>query len=145
MTEIREITEGETKLGARALLELRPRWESVDAIVDVIDTRLRPQGYRLMGAFDGTTDEALSVLGYRETFMSAWGRHLYVDDLSTLPEARGRGYGDALIAWVKDEARRLGCESVQLDSGVNANRAAAHRLYMRNHFAITSHHFTYEV
>ncbi|MEC3919131.1 GNAT family N-acetyltransferase [Nocardia sp. CDC160] len=145
MGEIREIGAGATKLGARAMLELRPRWETTDAIVDIIDTRLRPLGYRLMGVFDGSADEALSVMGFRESFTSAWGRHIYVDDLSTLPRARGRGYGDALIGWVKDEAKRLGCEAVHLDSGVNANRAPAHRLYMRNRFAITSHHFAVEV
>ncbi|MFJ4655954.1 GNAT family N-acetyltransferase [Nocardia sp. NPDC088792] len=142
MSEIREIALGETKLAGRAMLALRPRWETVDAIVDIVDNRLRPLGYRLIGVFDGVSDEAVSVLGFRETFTSAWGQFVYVDDLSTLPEARGHGYGDSLVQWVKAEAKRLGCEAVHLDSGVAADRAPAHRLYMRNHMAITSHHFS---
>ena len=36
--------------------------------------------------------------------MLAWGRFLYVDDLSTLPEARRRGYGMELLEWLRDEA-----------------------------------------
>jgi hypothetical protein len=46
------------------------------------------------------------------------------------------------MRWVADEARRLGCEAVHLDSGVGADRAAAHRLYMRHGMGITSHHLT---
>ena len=41
--------------------------------------------------------------------MLAWGHYLYVDDLSTVPAARGRGHADLLLAWVVDEGRRLGC------------------------------------
>ena len=77
--------------------------------------------------------------------MLAWGHYLYVDDLSTVPAARGRGHADLLMAWVVDQARRLGCEAVHLDSGVGADRAAAHRLYMRHHLRISSHHFQLEL
>ncbi|UGT43837.1 GNAT family N-acetyltransferase [Nocardia yamanashiensis] len=144
MTEIRELPEGRTDLAAAALLELRPRW-STDTLVELIDERLRPAGYRLVGGFDGAHEFAVAALGFREAFNTAWGHHVYVDDVSTLPEARGHGHAEALLTWVIAEARRLGCEAVHLDSGVGAQRAAAHRLYMRNHFAITSHHFTLEL
>ncbi|WP_345432665.1 GNAT family N-acetyltransferase [Actinoallomurus vinaceus] len=143
MTEVREIPEGQTKLAAPAMLALRPRWETVDAVVDLIDTRLRPVGYRLVGAFDDDDhDFAASVIGFRVAWTSAWGQYLYVDDLSTLPEARGRGHADRLLSWVEVEARRLGCEALHLDSGVSPDRAPAHRLYMRHNLAITAHHFT---
>jgi hypothetical protein len=49
------------------------------------------------------------------------------------------------MCWVTDEARRLGCEVVHLVSGVNLDRAPAHRLYMRHRMAITAHHFSVEV
>src|SRR4030095_15394971 len=35
-----------------------------------------------------------------------WGRFLYVDDLSTLPEARRRGYGREVLEWPGGGARR---------------------------------------
>ncbi len=145
VTEIRELPEGQTKLAAQAMLELRPRWDTVDAMVDLIDTRLRPAGYRLVGAFDGVGDAAVAAVGFRENWATAWGHIVYVDDLSTLPEARGRGYADLLLRWVEDEARRLGCEGLHLDSGVGADRAAAHRLYMRHHLRISAHHFQVEL
>ena len=123
------------------MLTLRPRWQSADALVKFVDTRLRPAGYRLAGVFDTDPETAVSVIGFREAWSTAWGHHLYVDDVSTVPDARGRGHADALMRWVIAEAQRLNCEAIHLDSGVGADRAAAHRLYMRNHFAITAHHF----
>ncbi|RDI53269.1 GNAT family N-acetyltransferase [Nocardia mexicana] len=142
MTDIREIPEGQTKLAAPALLELRPQWKTTDALVELVDRRLRPGGYRIVGAFDDDHDVAVSILGFRDAWAAAWGHHLYVDDVSTLPEARGRGHADRLVSWIEAEARRLGCESVELVSAVGAHRAAAHRLYMRHHLTITAHHFT---
>ena len=142
VTEMRELPKGQTRLAASALLALRPRWETADAVVNLIDTRLRPAGYRLVGVFDEGYDFAVSVIGFREAWASAWGHYLYVDDLSTLPQTRGRGHADHLLRWVEAEARRLGCESLHLDSGVTIDRAPAHRLYMRHHLAITAHHFT---
>ncbi|MBB3604141.1 GNAT superfamily N-acetyltransferase [Mycolicibacterium sp. BK556] len=123
------------------MLTLRPRWQTVEALVAFIDTELRPAGYRLAGVFDDDPDTAPSVIGFRRAWSTAWGHHLYVDDVSTLPEARGRGHADALMRWVTAEAQRLDCEAIHLDSGVGADRAAAHRLYMRNRLHITAHHF----
>lgn len=145
MAEVREVLEGETARVAKAMLALRPRWGSTDAIVDVIDGRLRPAGYRLVAVFPHDSESAVSVCGFREVTALAWGRYLYVDDVSTLPEARGLGYADLLMHWVADEGRRLGCEALHLDSGVGADRAAAHRLYMRNRLRISAHHFETEL
>ena len=64
-----------------------------------------------------------------------------MDDLSTLPEGRRRGYGRQLLEWLTDEARRLGCEQLHLDSGVGPERTDAHRLYFNTGLEITSHHF----
>jgi GNAT superfamily N-acetyltransferase len=145
VTAVREILAGETWRAAEAMRELRPRWADRDTLVDVIDNRLRPVGYRLVGAFEDGAESAASVCGFRETTALAWGHYLYVDDVSTIPAARGRGHADLLMAWVIEEGRRRGLEAVHLDSGVGADRAAAHRLYMRHHLRISSHHFQLEL
>ncbi|ULN52875.1 GNAT family N-acetyltransferase [Mycolicibacillus parakoreensis] len=143
MATIEEIPLGQTSCASAALLALRPRWQTAAALADFVDTRLRPVGYRLAGVLED--GQALSVIGFRDVHATAWGHYLYVDDLSTLPEARGRGHGSALLDWVFDEAGRLGCEAVHLDSGVGADRAAAHRLYLRHHMRISAHHFAAEL
>ena len=94
-----------------------------------------------MGVFEDEVPHAVAAAGFRVGHMLAWGRYLYVDDLSTLPEARRRGYGRLLLEWLTEEARRLGCEQLHLDSGVTADRYDAHRLYLNTGLAITSHHF----
>jgi GNAT superfamily N-acetyltransferase len=73
--------------------------------------------------------------------MLARGRYLYVDDLSTHPEARRRGYGRQLLDWLADEARRLHCEQLHLDSGVGLDRVDAHRLYFNAGLVISAYHF----
>jgi ribosomal protein S18 acetylase RimI-like enzyme len=142
---IREIMEGETAQGAEAMLLLRPRWKTADAVVDLIDTKLRPTGYRLAGAFEHSSGAAVSIVGFRELWSTAWGYYMYIDDVSTLETARGNGFADELLRWVIADARRRRCEAVHLDSGVGSDRAAAHRLYMRNRLRISAHHFSLEV
>ena len=65
-----------------------------------------------------------------------------MDDLSTLPEARGRGHAGALLDWLVAEAGRHGCDELHLDSGVQIERRDAHSLYLGNGYAITAHHFS---
>jgi GNAT superfamily N-acetyltransferase len=132
---------GETELAVEAMLALRPRWSTPAELTEVIDTQLRPVGYRLVGVFRDHTERAVAVAGFREVIALAWGRYLYVDDVSTLPSERGNGYADRLMTWLGEEGRRLGCESLHLDSGVGADRTPAHRLYMRHKLRISAHHF----
>ena len=141
MPSVRELPAGETELAARTLLELRPHAAPASALVDLIDHELRPNGYRLVGSFEDGEDDAAAVAGFRVARMIAWGRYLYVDDLVTAAERRGRGHADALFAWLLEEAARQGCDQFHLDSGVGPERADAHRFYFRHGMRITSYHF----
>jgi GNAT superfamily N-acetyltransferase len=138
---IREIVPPDTSLAFPALAALRPQLRSEPEFVRLIDSVQRPEGYRLVGAFEPEWPHAASVAGFRVGHMLAWGRFLYVDDLSTLPEARRRGLGRRLLEWLAEEGRRLGCEQLHLDSGVGSDRADAHRLYLNAGLRINSHHF----
>ena len=144
MPEVRELPAGETARAARALLELRASYGPPERLAARVDDVLRPGGYRLAGSFDEGAEEASAAAGFRIVEMLAWGRALYVDDLVTLPEARGRGHADALFAWLDEEAERLGCDSFHLDSGVGPERADAHRFYFRHGLRIASFHFARE-
>src|SRR4051812_14187861 len=117
MSEIRELAEGETPRAALALLELRPHRGPTGALVAQADAQ-RAAGYRLVGSFEDGEDDAAGIAGFRLAENLAWGRHLYVDDLVTRPDRRGRGHGMALMRWLGVEARRAGCDELHLDSGV---------------------------
>jgi GNAT superfamily N-acetyltransferase len=64
---------------------------------------------------------------------------LYVDDLVTDETIRSKGYGKQLLDWLIAEARRTGCQTFELDSGVQ--RFDAHRFYLTNRMIIAAHHF----
>jgi GNAT superfamily N-acetyltransferase len=141
VTEVREILPPDTALAFEAMLALRPQVGDEAAFVRRVDELQRPEGYRLAGAFDPGERRAAAVAGFRLGHNLPWGAYLYVDDLSTLPDARRRGHARRLLDWLVDEARRAGCDQLHLDSGFGAARADAHRLYFNAGLQIVSHHF----
>jgi GNAT superfamily N-acetyltransferase len=140
-TVIREIVPPGTALAHRAMRELRPHMGDEEAFVRRVDDVQRPEGYRLVGAFDEGEPNAVAVAGFRVMHSLHSGDALYVDDLSTLPEARGRGHGRGLLDWMLEEARRLRCTQFHLDSAVGPEREDAHRLYFNAGMRIVSYHF----
>jgi GNAT superfamily N-acetyltransferase len=138
---IREVVPPDTGLVFRAMLALRASLGDKEEFVRAVDEVQRREGYRLVAAFEEDGSEAVAVAGFRTGHSIAWGYYLYVDDLSTLPAARRRGHGRALLEWLLGEARRLGCDQLHLDSGVGLDRADAHRLYLNAGMVIASHHF----
>ena len=139
--EVREVDVGQTAVAAAALLELRPAFGSMKALVARVDDVLRAGGYRLVASFDAGASDAAAVAGFRVEDKLSWGRHLYVDDLVTRAECRGRGHADALFEWLDAEATRTGCGELHLDSGVVPERADAHRFYFRHRLRISAYHF----
>jgi GNAT superfamily N-acetyltransferase len=139
--ELREILPPDTGLAFPAMAALRPHFADEASFIARVDEVQRTEGYRLVGVFEDEPAHALAVAGFRVGHMLAWGRFLYVDDLSTLPDARRRGHGRQLLEWLAEEASRLGCEQLHLDSGVGPDRTDAHRLYFKTGLEITSHHF----
>jgi GNAT superfamily N-acetyltransferase len=142
---IREVVPPDTGTVFCAMQVLRTDLGDEGRFVHTVDEVQRPEGYRLLGAFEEGEREAVAVAGFRAAHGLAWGHYLYVDDLSTLAEARQRGHGRALLDWLAEEARRLGCDQLHLDSGVGLDRADAHRLYMNSGLVIAAHHFARHV
>ncbi len=123
--EIKHVQSDEEIKGCLDLLKLlRPHLEE-DGFVEKV-RRQEKEGYKLIYIAD---DEGVkSVAGYRIANFLAWGRILYMDDLITLPEARGIGFGTHLLKWLKGEAKKNGCDGIHLDTGIE--RDDAHRLYL---------------
>ena len=134
---IAELDGSETALAFDAMRELRPHLTDADEFVELVRAQRR-EGYRIVASFD-VDGRVVAVAGFRHMTNLYAGSHLYVDDLSTLPAARGQGHASALLRWVDDEARRLGCAGVHLDSGTQ--RHDAHRLYLASGYVIPAFHF----
>lgn len=106
------------------LKSLRPHLSEEDFV-----SRIRKQmeeGYHLIYIAD--EHEVKSAAGYRFADYLAWGKVLYIDDLITLPEARGIGFGTHLTKWLMGEAKKQSCDSLHLDTGIELEDA--HRLYL---------------
>jgi GNAT superfamily N-acetyltransferase len=138
---VRELLPPETGLAFEAMRALRTEIGDEQSFVQRVDEVQRPEGYRLVGAFEEEVQAAAAVAGFRICHALAWGHYLYVDDLSTLPSSRRRGHARALLDWLLAEAKRLGCDQFHLDSGVELSRADAHRLYLNAGLVISAHHF----
>lgn len=139
--EVRELPAGETRLAYEAMRALRSAYEDEQRFAEHVDDVLRSGGYRLIGAFVPGEEQAVAAAGFRVADSLAWGHHLYIDDLCTTPQARRQGHAGALLHWLIEEGRRLGCGQLHLDSGVGPERFDAHRLYHNHGLAIYSHHF----
>ncbi len=139
---VREVEAHETALTYRAMAALRQGrapLATVNTFVTWVNEQQRPERYRLLASFEAGSDDAVAVAGFRRLHSLLWGDCLYVDDLVTLPEGRGRGHADALFSWLIAEANRLGCEQLHLDSGMQ--RHTAHRFYLNHRLDITALHF----
>lgn len=116
--------------------QLRPEFDEARFLAQI--QRQIAQGCRVTVLFDdGGAPRAFAC--WRVMEMLAVGLHVYVDDLVTDQTVRSRGYGKAMLDWLKAEARRLGCARLQLDSGTH--RQDAHAFYLREGLRIEAFHF----
>ena len=96
------------------------------------------EGYQM--AYIEVNYQAVSAIGYRYLQMLHNGKQIYIDDLTTLPGERGKGYASRLLDYVIRIAKENSYDCVTLDSG--PHRHEAHRLYLNKGFIIGSYHFT---
>ena len=115
--------------------QLRPHLDEAAFVAQAL--RQIDAGYRATAlAEDGAVR---AYAGWRVQEFLVRGRHLYVDDLVTDAGARSHGHGKVLLDWLKAEARRQGCRTLQLDSGTQ--RRDAHAFYLREGLRIEGFHF----
>ncbi len=119
-----------------AIQALRPHLTL--ASCEALFAQMQTESYR-MAYIPEASGQVDAVIGFRTMTMFYTGKIIYIDDLSTLPAARGKGKASALLDFVVDLAQKEGCQAVHLDSG--HHRFDAHRLYLQKKFRIASHHF----
>lgn len=137
-----DIEPGDARLATEllpVLRELRPDL-SADDYLAVYDEGYG-QGLRYTAAY--AEGRCVGVAGWRTVANTNRRRMLYVDDLVTASEARSTGVGRALLEYLEQRARVLGCTALHLDSGTH--RRDAHRFYMRERLTITAFHFAREL
>jgi GNAT superfamily N-acetyltransferase len=138
--EIKFATNDEHLLRCRkAVLELRPHIGSEEYLEKA--RLLLSEGARMIYVDDSAIKDSPAVAVFRINYYFYRGKNLYLDDLISLPEHRGKGYAGALLDFVIAHAKEQGCANVHLDSGYQKERHDAHRLYLNKGFHLASHHF----
>ena len=123
------ITETEADVTAcfPVMHELRPHLADAAELI-ARWRRQQKDGYILAGLWqDGAV---VAVTGYRVQENLVHGRFFYVDDLVTAAALRSQGHGEALMAYLKAEAKRLDCTRLALDTPLD--NVLGHRFYYRN-------------
>lgn len=134
-------TETDLRRCLPALLALRPHL-TAEQILALVQEQQAHERFSVAFVDPGDETDAPAVITFRKMTLLVSGKTIYIDDLSTLPAARGNGYASALLDFVIDHARLASFQLVSLDSGHGENRADAHRLYLNKRFRISSHHFS---
>ena len=96
--------------------QLRDRLREETFLAEV--RRQQVEGYRLFGLFD--SDHLCALAGVRRSHTLSRGEHLFVDDLVTAEDLRGRGHGSEILRWLGGYAREQGISRIYLDSRITA-------------------------
>lgn len=131
-------SEEELKLCFPTFKELRPHLTEKNFIEQV--KRQKDQTYRIIAIKHNAI--VPGAAGFRFAEFLAWGKVLYVDDLTTLPEHRGKGYASEIMDWLIEYAKANKCRGLHLDTG--HHRHSARKLYLKKGLNITSHHLSLE-
>lgn len=124
MVDIRELTTEEDFRSAFPVMhELRDQLDE-DDYLDLV-AQMRPRGYRLIAAEEHGRIVALAGIGIGVNFY--YRRYLWVYDLITSEAERSKGHGLALMEYLEALARKEGCDTLALASGLH--RSDAHRFY----------------
>ncbi|WP_222612403.1 GNAT family N-acetyltransferase [Undibacterium flavidum] len=121
-----------------AFKELRPKLNFEEFLAQI--RRQESQSYKILALRENGIVK--SAAGFRFCEFLAWGKILYIDDLTTLPNARGNGFADSLLNWLIEYAKSSSCNAVHLDTGYA--RHAAHRVYLAKGFQLNCHHMALE-
>jgi GNAT superfamily N-acetyltransferase len=122
-------TDAEIAAAFPLMLVLRERL-AAETFVEVVRQQQR-DGYVLVGGYDGGT--LVTLAGFRAGQTLSRGPHLFVDDLVTDPDEQGKGYGQAMISWLRQRAIQMKLPTVWLDS-----RATAKGFYERCGFTMNT-------
>jgi len=106
--------------------QLRPALQNAATWVERA-SEMATDGYRVLAAWDG--DQVLAVAGYRMMENLIHGHFLYVDDLVTSEDQRGKGLGAALLKELSSIGVDEYCRRLVLDTA--ATNANARRFYQR--------------
>lgn len=123
---------------AKAILAFRPMLNAETLVEQTL--HMISEGFRLICVPNESNTEAAAIAGFRTFEMYRTGKIIYIDDLFTFAECRGKGYAGILLDYIHFLAHEAGIQTVHLDSGYGLH--PAHRLYLNKGYVLSCLHFT---
>lgn len=111
--------------------------------IDQTLNMIQDESFKLVYIPNEDNTRAAAFTGYRTMNMLRTGPIIYIDDLYTDPQYRGKGHAGALLDYVAKEALDSGKLAVHLDSGYTLH--PAHRLYLNKGYVLACHHFALKI
>ena len=124
------------------LFAFRPNLDE-STYIDLIMDMIANEKFSLVYISNDDNTKAAGFVGFRVLHTLRTGWMIYIDDLYTDPEYRGKGYAGALLDYVDQKALETGMLSVHLDSGYMLHDA--HRLYLNKKYVLACNHFAKKV
>ncbi|MES1250136.1 MAG: GNAT family N-acetyltransferase [Chitinophaga rupis] len=123
---------------------LRPHITDAGAFLAQVK-EMKSEGYKMLyvALEEDGKENVVAFAGFRPMLKLHRGPIIYIDDLSTHPAHRGKGYAGRLLDKIHELAKAEGKIAVELDSGYQ--RTDAHRLYLNKKYTLASHHFALEI
>jgi len=100
-------------------------------------SEMKGTGYQCIGAYED--GKLIATVGFWIGVRFYCGKYMYVNNFVVDSNQRGKGIGSQVMEWLEEEAKRLGCKAVVLDSYVT--NSAAHRFYFGKGYSISNFHF----
>ena len=138
MKIIKAKTVEDIEFAAEAILAFRPNLDP-ETYVEQVLLLMKGENFELAYIPSNENKKAAAFVGYRTMNMLRTGKIIYIDDLFTLPEYRGKGFAGGLLNYVEQQALINNIGAVHLDSGFSLH--PAHRLYLSTGYFLACHHF----
>jgi len=132
------VTKADIEICKAAILEFRGNLDPKTVVGQVLQM-IQHEGFELVFIPNEDDTQAAAFIGYRKLNLLRTGPMIYIDDLFTFGEFRGRGYAGALLDYVAVQAANEGIKTIHLDSGYALH--TAHRLYLNKGYYLACNHF----
>lgn len=132
------VTKEDIEICKAAILEFRGNLDPKTVVGQVLQM-IQHEGFELVFIPNEDDTQAAAFIGYRKLNLLRTGPMIYIDDLFTFGEFRGRGYAGALLDYVAVQAANEGIKTIHLDSGYALH--TAHRLYLNKGYYLACNHF----
>jgi len=139
--DIKELTSRAELSTIHPLIQQRNTNLELTEFETLLDDML-PMGYRCIAAYDDA-GVLVGVSGFWVKSQFYCRKSMRIDNFIVDEAHRGTGYGKAMLDWLHDEGKKLGCKQVVLDS--LTGNVQSHRFYFREGFSIIGFHFAKDI